>query len=251
MTRLAGTRALVTGASSGIGRATAIALAGAGCRVLLAGQDTHRLDDVARAVGGGTVIADLADRAQTLALGRALAQGQDSPQLVVHNAGVGLAAAADETGEQDVDRLLAVNLVAPILLTGALLPAMLREGRGHLVFVTSIAGELGVAGESAYAASKGGLGAYAASLRGELAGSGIRVTTVVPGVVDTAYYERRGMPYGRGSPRAIPAEQVAAALVRAVERDRTRTVVPPWLRLPIAVRALAPETYARLASRWG
>jgi short-subunit dehydrogenase len=150
-----------------------------------------------------------------------------------------------------LERLLAVNLRAPVLLTGAVLPGMRAAGAGHLVFVTSIAGRLGVAGESAYAASKGALDAYAASLAAELGGTGVRVTTVVPGVVDTAFFRSRNVGYGRRFPRPVPAARVAAALRRAVQQDRAEVVVPAWLRLPIAVRALAPGTYARSAGRWG
>jgi len=250
VTRLRGARVLITGASSGIGRAAALSFARAGSRLLLTGRDEPRLAEVAARTGADSLAADLADEA---ALARLLdaATSAPAPQVVVHCAGIGHAAAAGEQDEAVLERLLAVNLRAPVRLTEAVLPAMRAAGAGHLVFVTSIAGRLGVAGESAYAASKGALDAYAASLAAELGGTGVAVTTVVPGVVDTAFFRTRNVGYGRRFPRPIPAARVAAALRHAVQHDRAEVVVPAWLRVPIAVRALVPGAYARSAGRWG
>ncbi len=250
MTGLSGARVLVTGASSGIGRAVALSFARAGSSLLLTGRDEHRLEQVAARTGAQALVADLTDAA---ALSRLLdaATTPPLPLVVVHCAGIGHVAAAGEQDDAVRERLLDVNLRAPVRLTEAVLPGMRAAGAGHLVFVTSIAGRLGVAGESAYAASKGALDAYAASLAAELGGTGVRVTIVVPGVVDTAFFRSRNVGYGRRFPRPIPAARVAAALRRAVQRDRAEVVVPAWLRVPIAIRALAPGAYARSAGRWG
>lgn len=244
------TRALVTGASSGIGRATALALAAEGCDLTLTGRDEHRLRDVARATGGEMLIADLRHGAEVHELARLLGQGAP-PDIVVHSAGVGHVAPALELTDEDVERLLTVNFMAPMRLTRALAPVMTRRGSGRLVFVTSIAGVLGVARESAYAASKAALGSFAASMRAELAPSGVGVTTVVPGAVDTEFFDRRGAPYARRYPRPVPVRRVASAVVRALEADRDTVVVPGWLRAPIALQACAPQTFARFAARWG
>lgn len=253
--RLAGARVLVTGASSGIGEAVAHAFARAGCRLLLTGRNEARLDRVAELTGAEAVTADLAD---PFGLSRLLAAATAPPlpQIVVQCAGIGHVSRLDEPEnderpEDSMDRLFSVNVRAPILLTRAVLPGMRRAGVGRLVFVTSIAGRLGVAGESAYAASKAALDVFAASLSAELGGSGVGVTTVVPGVVDTPFFRNRNVGYRRRFPRPIAADRVAAAVGRAVERDRADVVVPAWLRVPIGVHALAPEAYARLARRWG
>ncbi|HSU71548.1 MAG TPA: SDR family NAD(P)-dependent oxidoreductase [Micrococcaceae bacterium] len=294
--RLSGAGALVTGASSGIGRAIAVALADAGCRVLLTGRDEPRLAQVAAQTGGKTLAGDLCEPADLSRIIEA-AMSFPVPDLVVHCAGIGRLARIAEPGGPSGDdgadaggpddggigeggtgngpddgrrsrgggtvgtsgggdddgarRLLETNYLAPVRLTRALLPAMLRRGSGRLVFVGSIAGVLGVAGESEYAASKAALGTFAASLGAELSGTGVGVTTLLPGVVETDFFDRRGTGYQRRFPRPLPAERVAGAVLRAVERDRAQVVVPGWLRVPIALQACAPEAYARLAARWG
>jgi short-subunit dehydrogenase len=250
VTRLAGAHVLVTGATSGIGRATAFALAGRGARLTLTGRDVERLAELAHAVGGRAVPADLADPQDTARLAEAAA-ADGVPDVVVLNAGIGHVAPAGQTGQATLERLLRTNLAAPAQLTAALLPGLCARGSGHLVFVTSIAAHLGVPEESAYAATKAGLAAYAASLRDELAPAGVLVSTVAPGIVDTEFFARRGAPYRRRFPRPMPASRVAAEVVACIEKNRAEVVVPRWLRLPIVLRTAAPDLYARLARRWG
>src|SRR5205823_3384943 len=155
--RLDGAVALVTGASSGIGAATAAALATAGASLLLSGRDQARLAEVAAETGGPALGADLA------------APG-------------GAAALAE--------------------------PAL----------------------GAAYAATKAGLAAFAESLAYEVRGHGVTVSVIVPGVIDTPFFSRRGTPYGRARPAPIPAGRVAAAIVSALEHDRPVVYVPGWLR---------------------
>jgi short-subunit dehydrogenase len=141
-----------------------------------------------------------------------------------------------------------VNLRAAARLARAAIPH-LRRGRGRLVFVGSIAGLVGVPGETWYSATKAGLGCFAEALRAELRPAGIGVSLVSPGVVDTAYFERRKEPYRRRYPRLISAETAAAAIVNAVEHGRDDVVVPPWLSLPARVKVSFPGLYRLLASR--
>ncbi len=250
MTTLRGARVVVTGGSSGIGAACATAFRAAGARVTIVSGDPARLAAASRTLGVDGRVADLTDPTQTRALAAWLA-GESRPDVLLHAAGVGLVAAGARLQEDASRRLVEVNLMAPLLLTSAALPAMLERGTGHLVFVGSIAGTLGVSGESVYAASKGALAAYAASIAAELGPAGVRVTTVLPGVVDTPFFARRRVPYTRRFPRPVPAARVADQVVRAVERDRAQVVVPGWLRLPMLVAVAAPRTYARMAGRWG
>ncbi len=221
-----------------------------GAVLALAGRDRERLARTAGPLGGEALPGDLTDPVDRERIADRC-RGTLLPDVVVHNAGAGLAGAAHLVDDHAMADLLALNVVAPAALTRLLLPDMVARNSGHLVFVTSIAAHLGVAGEAAYAASKAALSGYAASLRDELAGTAIRVTTFAPGVVDTEFFSRRGVDYRRRIPRPAPAPRVAEALVRSVEGDRAEVVVPRWLRLPIVLRAALPGAYARLSGRFG
>lgn len=250
--RLSGTVALVTGASSGIGAATAIALAAAGVTVLLAGRDQHRLGAVAARTGGRLLAADLATAGGAAALAAAALQAApDGIDILVSNAGVGWCGPVSEMPAEKIWETLSVNLAAPMQLTRLLMPAMARRGRGRMVFVSSIAGATGVAGEAVYAATKAGLATFAESLSYEAHRHGIGVSLIIPGVVNTPFFDRRGRPYGRRRPAPIPAERVAAAIVHAVERDRDVVYVPGWLRLPALLHGTMPWLFHAMAARFG
>jgi short-subunit dehydrogenase len=249
--RLRGAVALVTGASSGIGRASAVRLAAGGARVLVHGRDAAQLTKLAETIGAVPLVADLAGPEAGGRLAEAALAAAGRVDIVVNNAGIGWAGPLAGMAAGDVHRLVMVNLTAPIALTRALLPQLLDRHTGYLMFVSSIAGRLGVAGESVYAATKGGLDVFAESLRLELDGTGVRVGVLVPGVVQTAFFERRGRPYARGRPRPLPAEAVAGTLVRMIENGRAEGYAPGWLRLPVAVRGVMPGVYRRLGTRFG
>jgi short-subunit dehydrogenase len=243
--------ALVTGASSGIGAATAAALARRGFRVVVHGRDEQATAGVAMAVDGVPVCADLAfaGEAERLAA-RALDVGGGSVEVLVNNAGFGWYGDFGAMPAGTAERLLAVNLAAPIALTRALLPPMRARDAGRVVFLSSIAGRVGVAGEAAYAASKAGLHCFADSLRGELRGTGVGVGVVVAGVIATPFFERRGAPYTRRWPAPIPTEVAAEAVLRCVERRAAEVFVPRWLRVPVAVQGVAPGVYRWLEGRF-
>lgn len=248
---LAGATCLVTGASGGIGAATARRLRKAGALVAVHGRDRRTLDQLAAEVDGPAVVADLTVPGAAEEVVAGAVERLGPLDLVVSTAGAGWAGDLAAMAPGDADRLLALNLAAPIHLALATVPEMVRRGRGHLVLVGSIAGHLGVAGEAVYSATKSGLTGLAQALRAELAPAGVGVSLVSPGVVDTAFFERRGRPYDRGWPRPIPAERVAAAVERAVLTGRPRVMVPAWLEVPVALAALAPGLYRCLSDRWG
>jgi short-subunit dehydrogenase len=249
--RIDGAVALVTGASSGIGRATALALAQRGATVLMHGRDRAALTELADRTRGTVLVEDLAEPGAGRRLAERALAATGRVDLVIANAGAGYAGPFSTMDDLLPQRLVAANLTAAVELTRALLPPMLTAGRGSIVFVTSIAGRTGVAGETVYAATKAGLDVFAESLRLEVAGTGVAVGVLVPGVVATEFFARRGRPYGRAHPRPRSADAAAAALVRLVEHGQPETYFPRWLRLPVAMRSVVPGLYRRLAARFG
>jgi len=242
---------LVTGASAGIGHVAAARFAAKGAQVLVHGRDPERTTKVAAEVGGRALIADLAVAADRQRLATEAINAFGRVDVLVNNAGFGYYGPVSAMAIDAIRRLIEVDLLAALELTRLLLPGMVERDRGAICFVTSIAGRTGVGGEAVYSATKAGLDTFAESLRAETARSGVNISVVVPGVVDTGFFETRGAPYTRRRPRPIPAETVADAVVRAVERDRAELWAPRWLRIAPTVRALAPGAFRRLAIRFG
>jgi short-subunit dehydrogenase len=249
--RLAGAVALITGGSSGIGAATARALTRAGACPMIAGRDPARLQAVARQTGAIPLRADLADPDGPEELATAALAETGRVDLLISNAGVGWAGEIEELTGAKATELVAVNLLAPIQLARLLVPGMAKRGAGHVVFVSSIVGVTGARLEAGYAAAKAGIGTFAESLAYELAEQPVGVSVVVPGVVDTPFFDRRGRPYGRSAPAPIPPERVARAIVSAVQRDRDLVFVPGWMRFPAWLHGTAPRTFRALAGRFG
>lgn len=243
MIGLDGAVVLVTGASHGIGRAVAGALTDAGAVVVAAGRDATALAQVRAA---STVVADVADPGAAAGLvGTAIAR-HGSLTAVVASAGLGHAGPFAEMDPARITELVDVNLRAPLLLARAALPVLRRPGA--LVFLTSIAGLVGVPGETVYSVTKAGLETFAELLREET--DGVTVSTVTPGAVATGFFATRGVPYDRGFPRPIPPERVAAAVLTAIRTGRPRRVEPRWLAFPAWLSAAAPRTYRALARRF-
>lgn len=240
---------MVTGASRGIGRAIAVAAAAKGARIGLVARSADGLaavrDEVNRYGGHGVVaVADLADR-EALERAYAALHGELGPvDILVNNAGIGCWGAFVEVPPDDASRVLDLNLNAVLSLTRLVLPDMIRRRHGHIVNVGSVAGRLGVPFESIYSASKFALAGFTEALAVEVAPLGVGVSMVNPGPVDTEFGAASGWPVTRPRrPRAVPPERVAAAVIAAVERRDLERVVPRWLRVAHAVRAVAPPVY--------
>jgi uncharacterized protein len=238
-------KVLITGGSSGIGAATAEEFAARGFLVAVTGRDFRALDHVARLTGGVSIPGDLREPGCPRRVVDAAAVALGGLDVVVSNAGVGWAGPFTEMTDEEMDELLDVNLRAPAHVAHASL-AHLRPEAGHLVFVGSIAGLLGVAEETWYSATKAGLGMLADVLRAELRAEHIGLSLVIPGVVDTPYFDRRKVPYQRRYPRLIPAQVVATAIADAVEQRRDTVVVPEWLGWPARLKGAFPALYRRL-----
>jgi NAD(P)-dependent dehydrogenase (short-subunit alcohol dehydrogenase family) len=246
---LTGLRAFITGGSSGIGAATARAFAARGVQVGIAGRDIAALEQVAADTNGIFIPGDLRDPGCARRTIEAAVDALGGLDIVVSNAGMGWAGPFTSMSESDIDSLLDVNLRAAAHLTRAALPH-LRPGVGRLVFIGSIAGLVGVPGEAWYSATKAALGCFADTLRTELQPAGVGVSLVSPGVVDTAYFDRRKVPYTRQHPHMMSAQVAADAIVDAVDRGRDGVIVPPWLSFPARMKVNFPGLYRLLAARF-
>ncbi|MGR6968415.1 SDR family NAD(P)-dependent oxidoreductase [Streptomyces cynarae] len=244
--------ALVTGASSGIGAAVARRLAAeGGWRLVLNGRDATRLAQVADRVAATGYPADLTRPGAGRQLAEFALERMGRVDLLVACAGIGWAGEFSSMPPRAIDEVIDVDLLATLHLVRQLVPHMVQAGSGRVVIVGSLAGAVGVRGEAVYSAAKAALAAFADALRYELRGTGVRVSLVIPGVVDTPFFERRGAPYRRSRPRPVPPERVADAVWRAVSRGRDEVYVPRWLRLPARIRGAAPGLYRRLAATFG
>jgi short-subunit dehydrogenase len=244
---LGGKTALLTGATGGLGRAIATALAARGARLILSSRKAEDLVKLARSLPGSghtTLVSDLADEGAALAL---LEQAGDIDVLVA-NAALPASGQLDSFSQEQLGRALRVNLESPIRMTRELLPRWEERGSGHFVYVSSISGFSATPRTSIYAATKYGLRGFALNLREDLRGSGIGVSVVAPGVIRDAgmFAESGAAPpplIGTGTP-----QQVGAAVVQAIEHDKSEISVAPLRQRALARLAMmAPEISGRLA----
>ncbi|QGV82082.1 SDR family NAD(P)-dependent oxidoreductase [Streptomyces ficellus] len=243
---------LVTGASSGIGEAVSDRFAADGrCRLLLGGRDEARLAAVARRTGGGALRSDLGERAGVERLAAEALEREGRVDVLVAAAGIGWAGPFTHMPGDAVDRLISLNLTSVIHLVRLLLPGMVERNRGRVVMIGSMAGRVGVGNEAVYAATKGGMLAFADSLRYELAGTRVGVTVVLPGAVETPFFSRRGVPYHRDHPRPVSPERVAEVVWRAAVRGRDDVFVPSWLGMPARLHGAVPGFFRAMAKRFG
>jgi 3-oxoacyl-[acyl-carrier protein] reductase len=247
--RWQGATVLVTGASRGIGRAVAVAVAARGARVGLVARTSDDLDavraEVERQGGRASIaVADLAERNELRRAYESVQADLGPVDVLVNNAGIGSWGPFVEVAAAEADRVLALNLVAVLDLTRLVLPEMIRRRGGHIVNIGSVAGRLGVPFESIYSTTKFGLAGFTEALAVEVAPFGVGVSMVNPGPVATEFAATSGWPSATPRwPRPVAPERVADAVIAAVEGGGLERVVPRWLRLAHAVRTLAPIAY--------
>ncbi len=233
---------LVTGASSGIGRATTERLRAAGLNVVALGRNRDALAELADRCGAVPLVADVRD---TDTIARAAAgHGID---VLINNAGVLPSRGAfQETSFDDIDQMVEVNLKAPLRLTRSLLPSMIEQKRGHVFFIGSSAGRAPHPGSAAYGATKAGISLFSEALRADLVGTGVRVTEIAPGRVETELYRTalgdraRDELYRDFAPirAAEIAELIAAALAMPLHVDVSRIEVFPSSQVPAGSRTI-------------
>jgi short-subunit dehydrogenase len=242
-----GLRALVTGASSGIGRALATRLAREGARVALVARREVLLREVAgeiAAAGGEARVfpADLEDREHALACAAEAASAFGGIDLLVNNAGYGHHRRFHEWDLDDMERVMRVNYLGALAVTKALLPQMLERRRGWLVFMASVAGKIAVPEESAYSASKFALVGLAGALSLEVEDAGVHVLTVCPGAIRTPFFDAEAL--ARMSPvtrrRMAEPAGLVDAILGALASGRRELTYPRGIAPSYAIQALAP-----------
>jgi short-subunit dehydrogenase len=251
---LSGSNVLITGATGGIGQAIARAFASRGAHLILTGRRTDVLEPLAAEVNGRPLASDLSDRGDVESLSRdAVAAEVD---VFVANAALPASGLVTELTQEQIDRMLEVNLRAPIALARALAPGMIERGRGHMVFISSLAGKAASPASSIYSATKFGVRGFALGLREDLRPHHVGVSSVFPGFISEAGMFADAqvnrpdahikLPPGVGT---RTPEQVAAAVIRAIERNRAEVdVAPTVVRLGATFAGLAPQL-AAAASR--
>ena len=248
--QLAGARALVTGATGGIGAATARALHARGAHVVLSGRRAEVLDELRAGLATRVevVAADLAERDGPARL----AEAAGPIEVLVANAALPASGRVDDFAPEQIDRAIDVNLRAPIQLTRAFLPGMLERGRGHVVLVSSLSGKAASPRSGIYSATKFGLRGFAAGLREDVEQQGVGVSVVFPGFISEAgLFADSGVKLPPWVRTRTP-EQVADGVVRAIERDRPEIDVAPLpLRVGTRLAGLAPIVSARVQRRLG
>lgn len=189
MSSLHGKVGLVTGAGRGIGKAVALMLGQAGCRVILTARTTEQLETVRGEIkaGGGDALAISADLTRDEEIVRLIeeCQSRGSVDILINNAGWGKRAPVVKGSVEDWDRTFRLNLRAPMILAKGLLPAMIAKGKGAIINIGSVSGKSGEASGAAYSASKFGLIGFTQSLYEEVREHGIKVSVILPGFVDT------------------------------------------------------------------
>jgi short-subunit dehydrogenase len=244
---LHGKTVLLTGATGGLGRAIAQALAARGARLVLSSRKEAELSDLAGTLPGSghrTVVSDLVHEGGALALLEAAGE----LDVLVANAALPASGRLDHYSQEQIGRALRVNLESPIRMARELVGVWNGRGFGHLVFVSSLSGKAATARASLYCATKFGLRGFALALREDLRGTGIGVSVVMPGIIrDAGMFADANAAAPALTGTSTPAE-VGAGVVRAIERDRAEVSVAPLrARALSAIAANAPELAGRVA----
>lgn len=240
--------AIITGASSGIGRATALALAREGARVVLASRNESALREVAGAIAqmGGEALVARADVTQKDQVDRLVSETLKKwgrVDIVVANAGDYIRRPIIELTIADLERSMAVNFYGAMYLVLAALPHLRERRSGHIVLVSTMDSKKGLPLDGPYVAAKCAMTGIGDVMRQELRQHGIAVSTILPGRVDTPMIAQLRVPWISAK---IPAEAVAHAILRAIRRREAEVIVPPFAALLKYFHTLSPHL-----SDWG
>lgn len=248
--QLAGSTALLTGATGGIGGATARILGARGVQLLLSARREAELSQLTEDLGARAIVADLSVAAD---VDRLAAEARDAEvDIVIANAAHPATGMLSALSQEEVDRILEINLRAPIALARVLAPAMVARGRGHLVFISSLSGKSAQPASSMYSATKFGVRGFGLALREDLRGTGVGVSIVAPGFIrEAGMFARTGVSLPPGVGTRTP-EDVAGAVVRAIEGNRAEVdVAPLGLRIGAALASVAPGPAGWVSQKLG
>ncbi len=243
-----GLTALVTGASSGIGRLLALRLATEGARVALVARREDELEALAaeiRALSGEALVlpCDVSDSSQVTASARRAVEQYGAVDILVNNAGYGGQHTFLDWDVEDMERLMRVNYFGSLYFTKALLPQMVDRKSGWLVFISSVSGRIASPEKSAYAATKFAMTGFAEALSMEVEPAGVHLLTVYPGVIDTPFFSAqmlKNMPEKTRSSMVEP-DGLVDAIILALAKGKRELTYPGGLAAGYVVRALAPE----------
>jgi short-subunit dehydrogenase len=255
--RIDGTVTLITGASSGIGRDLAMRMAERGARTVLVARRQSLLDEVrdrcARHASSLALTCDVRDRAAVEATVRRARAELGPIDILVNNAGYSRWTLAKDAPVEEFEDLMRTNYFGMVYFTKPVLSEMLDRHSGYIVNVASIAGKLGVGHHTHYSASKFAMVGFSEALWFELRGTGVGITVVYPGVIDTPLFEHASFAAFPASNRArmIPVAPLTGAIVRAIEREQFEVTVPRYMSLGPVVRHLFPSLYRRMALKAG
>ena len=244
---LAGKTVLITGASTGIGAATARAMDAAGARVALVARSEDKLRDLAAGLGEGHVYpADVSDAEAVKAMADRVRDDLGVPDVIVNNAGAGRWLFIEETEPEEWVRMNQVPYFAAFFVTRAFIEGMLARGSGRIVNVNTPVSALAWPGAVGYGSARWGVRGFTATLRADLRGTGVGVTEVVPAKVSSDYFENNPgaeerIPKAAKVMKTLTPEECGQMIVRAVERDRREVVFPWLLRLFYLQARLAPR----------
>jgi NADP-dependent 3-hydroxy acid dehydrogenase YdfG len=250
----------ITGASAGIGRATALRLARTGAAISACARRQDRLDALAREIAeaGAQVLTSVTDVAREQEIEAFVARTVarfGRLDVMICNAGFGVAGAIDRISPAQMRRLIDVNLLGTFFATRAALPVFRRQASGHLIVVSSIVGKRGVPFMGAYAATKFAQVGLAECLRAEVAGTGIHVSVVYPVSTDTEFFEvmsrETGCRVTRAGGPVQPAERVADAIAGAIERPVPEVYPYARARGLVLLNAVAPGLADRVVKKFG
>jgi short-subunit dehydrogenase len=250
---LHGKRVLLSGATGGLGRAIAAALADGGARLVLSSRREQELQELAASLPGGershtVIVADLAEASAA----ETLVRGAGDVDVLVANAALPGVGKIQDVEKDELTRTLRVNLEAPMLMARELAPALIEKGEGQIVFISSINGKVATPRTAIYCATKFGMRGFALALREDLRPEGVGVSLVLPGFIrDAGMFHDAGVSAPPGLGTTSPTK-VGKAVVRAIRRDLSE-VAPATRRLRL-VSAFAhrhPDLAARVQRRGG